>query len=88
MGFLTGGGKAAAAQAAAANKIQREQIAKQEAIVEKQEIALSEQQTDLAKRAMASSRARRGGGLRALLSGERQDAELGLPQKTTLGAGV
>ena len=88
MGFLPNPGKAASAQAAQANEVQREQIAKQEAVVAKQEAGVAAQQTDLAKRAMAAARARRGGGLRSLLSGERADAELGLPQRTTLGSGV
>jgi len=88
MGFLSSGGKAAAAQAAQAGEMQRQEIAKQEAVVAKQEAGVAAQQTELAKKAMAASRARRGGGLRALLSGERMDAEMGLPQKTTLGSGV
>lgn len=88
MGFITGGGKAAAAQAAQAGEMQRQEIAKQEAVVAKQEAGIAAQQTELAKKAMATVRARRGGGLRALLSGERMDAETGLPPKTTLGSGV
>ncbi len=89
MSFITGGGsKAAAAQASQANQIQREQIAKQEAVVAKQEAGVAAEQTALAERAMATTRARRRGGLRGLLSTERADAEAGLPARTTLGAGL
>jgi pimeloyl-CoA synthetase len=88
MGLLSAGAKTASAQAAQANEVQRQEIAKQEAVVARQEAGIAAQQTDLAKRAMAAARARRGGGLRSLLSGERTDAELGLPQRTTLGSGV
>ena len=68
--------------------MQRQEMAKQEARLEKQEAGAAAQQTELARKAMATMRARRGGGLRALLSGERMDAETGLPPKTTLGSGV
>ena len=88
MGFITGGSKSAAAQAAQSMEMQRQEMAKQEAKIAQQEAGVAAQQTDLAKRAMATARARRGGGLRALLSGERMDAETGLPAKTTLGSGV
>ncbi len=89
MSFITGGGsKAAAAQASQANQIQREQIAKQEAVVAKQEAGVAAEQTALAERAMASTRARRRGGLRGLLSTERADAEQGLPMRSTLGSGL
>lgn len=64
---------------------QREQMRRQEEQVARQEAALSRERTDLAERAMASARARRGGGLRALLSAERPD-ELGV-QPTKLGGG-
>jgi PBP1b-binding outer membrane lipoprotein LpoB len=89
MSFMSGGGgKAAAAQAAQANEMQREQIAKQEATVAKQEAGVAAEQTVLAERAMAANRARRRGGLRGLLSTERADAEQGLPMRTTLGSGL
>lgn len=88
MGLLSAGAKTASSQAAQANEAQRQEIAKQEAVVARQEAGIAAQQTDLAKRAMAAARARRGGGLRSLLSGERTDAEMGIPQRTTLGSGV
>lgn len=88
MSFLSGGGGAAAAQAAEANKMQREQLAKQEAQIAKQEAGVAAEQTALAERAMASTRARRRGGLRGLLSTERADAEQGLPMRSTLGSGL
>lgn len=59
-------------------RLQQEQIAKQEA-------ALNKQQTELAQRTQAGIRARRSGGQRALLSAERPD-ELGV-QPTKLGGG-
>lgn len=88
MSFLAGGDKTAAAQAAQANAMQREQIAKQEATIAKQEAGVAAEQTALAERAMAANRARRRGGLRGLLSTERADAEQGLPMRTTLGSGL
>ncbi len=88
MSFLSSGSKAAAAQAAEANTIQRQQLAKQEAVVAKQEAGVAAEQTALAERAMASTRARRRGGLRGLLSAERADAEQGLPMRSTLGSGL
>lgn len=81
MSFLGGGG----GESAAAAKAQREQIAKQEQTLAKQEAALAAERTEMAERATATSRARRGGGLRSLLSSERMDAEVGLPTRTTLG---
>lgn len=59
-------------------RLQQEQIAKQEA-------SLNKQQTELAQRTQAGIRARRAGGQRALLSAERPD-ELGV-QPTKLGGG-
>jgi len=82
-----GSGKAAA-QAAEANKMQKENMAKQEAVVAKQEAGIAAEQTAMAERAMSATRARRRGGLRGLLSTERADAEAGLPARTTLGAGL
>jgi DNA-binding IclR family transcriptional regulator len=64
---------------------QREQMRKQEEQLRRQEMELSRERTDLAERAMASAKARRGGGVRALLSAERPD-ELGV-QPTKLGGG-
>ena len=65
---------------------QREQLAKQEEALRRQEMEQSRERTQLAERAMGSMRARRGGGLRMLLSAERPD-ELGV-QPTKLGGGV
>jgi len=58
--------------------------ASQEAVIERQEAAQAKQQTELAQRAQASTRARRGGGLRMLLSGE----ETGLGSNSKLGGGA
>lgn len=65
---------------------QREQLAKQEETLKRQEAAQTREQTDLAQRAMGAMKARRGGGLRMLLSAERPD-ELGV-QPTKLGGGT
>ncbi len=65
---------------------QKEQLRKQEETTARQEAALSRERTELAERAMSGMRARRGGGLRMLLSAERPD-ELGV-QPTKLGGGV
>ena len=54
-----------------------------EAVIDRQEAAQAKQQTELAQRAQASTRARRGGGLRMLLSGE----ETGLGSNSKLGGG-
>jgi len=61
------------------------QIAQQREQVKKQEAALNKQQSELAQRTQAGMSARRGGGLRSLLSAERPD-ELGV-QPTKLGGG-
>ena len=53
---------------------QQQQIAVQDQTIAKQEADVNKQQTDLALKAQAAMRARRGGGLRSLLSG----SELGL----------
>lgn len=58
-------------------------IEAQQASLNKQEANQSKQQTELAQRAQASTRARRGGGLRMLLSGE----ETGLGSNSKLGGG-
>lgn len=55
----------------------------QKALLDKQEATQNKQQTELAQRAQASTRARRGGGLRMLLSGE----ETGLGSNNKLGGG-
>lgn len=55
----------------------------QEKSIDRQEAAQAKQQTELAQRAQASTRARRGGGLRMLLSGE----ETGLGSNSKLGGG-
>lgn len=65
---------------------QREQLAKQEATLKTQEMEQSRERTQLAERAMGAMRARRGGGLRMLLSAQRPD-ELGV-QPTKLGGGT
>lgn len=65
---------------------QREQLAKQEETLRRQELEQTREQTQLAERAMGAMRARRGGGLRMLLSAERPD-ELGV-QPTKLGGGT
>ena len=76
MGGLFGGGGDGGA-AAAAQK-QSEQLAKQEA-------QLAKKESNLAAQTQAGITARRGGGVRALLSSERPD-ELGI-QPTKLGGG-
>jgi len=58
-------------------------VVAQQATLDKQEAAQAKQQTELAQRAQASTRARRGGGLRMLLSGE----ETGLGSNSKLGGG-
>lgn len=65
---------------------QTEQLRKQEAQLKQQEAEQSRERTQLAEQAMGSMRARRGGGLRMLLSAERPD-ELGV-QPTKLGGGM
>ena len=58
-------------------------VVAQQATLDKQEANQAKQQTELAQRAQASGRARRGGGLRMLLSGE----ETGLGSNNKLGGG-
>jgi hypothetical protein len=58
----------------------RAQAAKQAEQLSKQEAAVNQQQSELAQKTMAGIKARRGGGLASLLSGERQD-ELGVQSK-------
>lgn len=77
MGFLFGGGGDNGAS---------ESMKKQEEQLAKQESDLNRQRTEMAQKAQASMTARRGGGLRALLSAERPD-ELGV-QPTKLGGGT
>ena len=74
MGGLFGGGGGGGSTAAAEEQIrvQKEQLATQE--------------TNLAKKTQAGMAARRGGGLRQLLSQERTDSELGVQSK--LGGGM
>jgi len=83
MGGLFGGGGGGGGAAAAEKQIelQKQQIAQQES-------QLSKQESDLAKRTQAGMKARRGGGLRSLLSAERTDSELGLGNSTKLGGGT
>jgi hypothetical protein len=81
MGGLFGGGGGGGGSTAAAEeqiKVQKEQIAKQDQ-------QLATQETNLAKKTQAGMIARRGGGLRQLLSQERTDSELGVSSK--LGGG-
>ena len=81
MGGFFGGGGGGGSSAAAEEQIQvqKQQIAKQDA-------QLSAQESNLAKRTQAGMIARRGGGLRQLLSQERTDSELGVQSK--LGGGM
>jgi len=69
-----------------AKRAQQEQIATQNKVLAKQEAVMNQQQTEMAQKAQAALKARRGGGLRSLLSG----SELGLTEqdgtKTKLGA--
>ena len=70
----------------AAKKAQQEQLAIQNKTLAKQEALVNQQQTELAQKAQAALKARRGGGLRSLLSG----SELGLSEQsstTKLGGG-
>jgi hypothetical protein len=61
-----------------ARRAQEEQLNLQRQTLAKQESVANEQQTELAKRAQAGLKARRGGGLRSLLSG----SELGLTEQS------
>jgi hypothetical protein len=76
MGGLFGGGGDGGASA---------QMAKQQEQLAKQEAALAKKESNLAAQTQAGIAARRGGGVRALLSAERPD-ELGI-QPTKLGGG-
>lgn len=73
-----------AKQAKQSAAVQRQMIAQQDAAVSRQQRQLESQQAEMAQRATASIRARRGGGLRSLLSEARMD-ETGLPSITKLG---
>lgn len=75
-GLFGGGGGGGAAQ---------EQLNLQKEDIRKKEENLAKQETDLAKRTQAGMKARRGGGLRSLLSAERTDSELGIGNSTKLG---
>ena len=77
MGGLFGGGGGGGGSSAAAEeqiRVQKEQITKQDA-------QLAQQETNLAQKTQAGMKARRGGGLRQLLSSERTDSELGVSSK-------
>jgi hypothetical protein len=76
MGGIFGGGGGGGSSAAAEKQIevQKEQI-------EKQDVQLAKQETTLAQKTQAGMKARRGGGLRQLLSQERTDSELGVTSK-------
>lgn len=80
MGGLFGGGGGGGSSAAAEKQLdlQRQQIAQQET-------QLAKQESDYAKKVQAGMKARRGGGLRSLLSAERKDSELGIGNDTKLG---
>lgn len=82
MGGLFGGGGGGGGGAA------QEQLNIQKEQIRKQEENLAKQETDLAKRTQAGMKARRGGGLRSLLSAERTDSELGVGNSTKLGGGA
>ena len=76
MGGIFGGGGGGQDNSAAEKQIamQKEQITKQDA-------QLATQETNLAQRTTAGMKARRGGGLRSLLSQDRIDSELGVTSK-------
>lgn len=76
MGGLFGGGGGGGSTAAA-----EEQIRVQKEQIQKQDTQLATQETNLAKKTQAGMTARRGGGLRALLSQDRTDSELGVTSK-------
>jgi len=76
MGGLFGGGGDGGASA---------QLEQQKQQVAKQEADLAKKESNLAVQAQAGMKARRGGGMRSLLSAERPD-ELGI-QPTKLGGG-
>jgi hypothetical protein len=71
-------------QAKASSAQQREAIQQQTATVERQQEQVQQQQSEMAQRSTAAIRARRGGGIRSLLSGERM-TETGLPSVAKLG---
>lgn len=57
------------------------QMAKQTQAIERQEAVVKKKESDLAQQTQERIVARRGGGLRMLLSQERPDAELGIQSK-------
>jgi len=57
------------------------QIELQKEQITKQDTQLAAQETNLAQKTQAGMKARRGGGLRSLLSSERTDSELGVTSK-------
>lgn len=71
-------------KAKAAGAQQAQAIEKQTQVVQQQQQQVQQQQSDMAARTTASIRARRGGGLRSLLSSERM-SETGLPAVSKLG---
>jgi hypothetical protein len=77
-GFFGGGGGGGGGEAL---ELQKQQI-------KKQEEQLAKQESELAKRTQAGMQARRGGGLRSLLSAERTDSELGIGNSSKLGGGA
>jgi hypothetical protein len=74
MSGLFGGGGGSSAAAEKQIELQKEQITKQDT-------QLAAQETNLAQKTQAGMKARRGGGLRSLLSSERTDSELGVTSK-------
>jgi hypothetical protein len=77
MGFLMPSGGGGSQDNSAAEK----QIAMQKEQITKQDAQLATQETNLAQKTQAGMKARRGGGLRSLLSAERVDSELGVTSK-------
>jgi hypothetical protein len=63
------------------NSAAEKQIAMQKEQITKEDAKLAQQETSLAQKTQAGMKARRGGGLRSLLSAERTDSELGVSSK-------
>jgi hypothetical protein len=74
----------ASKQARASSAQQSQALQQQGATVERQQAQVQQQQSEMAQRSTAAIRARRGGGIRSLLSGERM-TETGLPSVAKLG---
>lgn len=78
MSGLFGGGSDRAAREQL--ELQRQANAREDARLKKQEEQLAVEKAEEAKRLMAQANARRRGGARSLLSMERIDSEVGLPE--------